>query len=91
MGFAEGVVWSLLGAVAHTVIDVLRKFGAQKLPPAGAHTIPGTLACGPTACAVFPTPTRPAVLPAAGGGMPELHAFTILKLTTPINVLLLQI
>jgi hypothetical protein len=35
MGFAEGVVWSLLGAVAHTVIDVLRKFGAQRLPPAG--------------------------------------------------------
>jgi hypothetical protein len=47
MGFAEGVVWSLLGAVAHTVIDVLRKFGAQKLPPAGAHTIIGRLHTGP--------------------------------------------
>lgn len=35
MGFAEGVVWSLLGAVAHTAIDVLRKFAAQRLPPAG--------------------------------------------------------
>jgi hypothetical protein len=35
MGFTEGVVWSLLGAVAHTVIDVLRKFAAQRLPPAG--------------------------------------------------------
>jgi hypothetical protein len=35
MGFAEGVVWSLLGAVVHTIIDVMRKFGAQRLPPAG--------------------------------------------------------
>lgn len=39
MGFAEGVVWSLLGAVAHTVIDVLRKFGAQRLPPAGGVSL----------------------------------------------------
>jgi hypothetical protein len=35
MGFAEGVVWSLLGAVVHTAIDVGRKFAAQRLPPAG--------------------------------------------------------
>lgn len=52
MGFAEGVVWSLLGAVVHTAIDVLRKFGAQKLPPAGASLL--AAACQWGVCPVCP-------------------------------------
>lgn len=35
MSYAAGVGWSLLAAIAHSAIDVLRKLGSQRMAPAG--------------------------------------------------------
>lgn len=38
MGYLEGVWWSLAAAVAHSLIDVLRKLGSQKMAPLGEQS-----------------------------------------------------
>eukprot|EP00878_Enallax_costatus_P006571 GHUV01006889.1.p1 GENE.GHUV01006889.1~~GHUV01006889.1.p1 ORF type:complete len:545 (+),score=161.78 GHUV01006889.1:647-2281(+) len=84
MGFLEGVVWSLAGAVAHSAIDVLRKLGSQRMAPADLVAV----------VTVYDTIIATAGVIAVEGSLPDMSTFTntrrffiVVSLTSALAVL----